>query len=487
VSEAREAPRRIVVAGVGQLGLLAAIALRRALPTSEVLVIASPPDPGALCDRLGIALPFSNRLHDRLGISEEALVTRCGGSHRLAMHCIGWGGEGQQGFAAYGALIDPKMKTAFAREWGGGPRNAQTNMPVLSIGEALARAGRFAPPPPGSGSPLGEVDYALRWNVPAYRDLLIGMAEQLGVSHVAGQPRELVIEPDGLVSAVLVDGVGEISADFYVDCSGPWASLLSPMPGFTRIDWDDPAGGRRLLISKAGEPIVALEDRATLSPLGWLQEYAGRDGRLAILGMADGASQDAAAALLGSPPDALLRMPQGRAERSWLGNVVALGDAAAHFEPLGWLNLDLAHRQLDLLLELLPGSPPDARERDEFNRRAALMADRAHDVIALHYCAPAARAVFGEVPLSPEMEMALDQFTRRGRLPFFEEMPLLVQEWGHLLDALGIAAGEGAMQRAGGGDAKAAAMELERKCEAALRAAPPYRDWMVQVLERAQR
>ena len=70
MSEARELPQRIVVAGDGPLGVLAAIALRRALPRAEVVVVAIPPDPAAFAERFGTALPFTNRLHDRLGITE---------------------------------------------------------------------------------------------------------------------------------------------------------------------------------------------------------------------------------------------------------------------------------------------------------------------------------------------------------------------------------------------------------------------------------
>ena len=66
MSEARELPRRVVVAGDGQVGVLAAIALRRALPGSEVIVIGTPPDPAALADRVPTALPFTNKLHDRV-------------------------------------------------------------------------------------------------------------------------------------------------------------------------------------------------------------------------------------------------------------------------------------------------------------------------------------------------------------------------------------------------------------------------------------
>ena len=60
MSAARELPRRVVVAGAGQVGALTAIALRRALPQSEVLVVGTPPDPAAFADRAPTALPFTN-------------------------------------------------------------------------------------------------------------------------------------------------------------------------------------------------------------------------------------------------------------------------------------------------------------------------------------------------------------------------------------------------------------------------------------------
>ena len=42
MSEPRDLPDRIVVAGDGQVGALAAIALKRALPSCDVLVIGTP-------------------------------------------------------------------------------------------------------------------------------------------------------------------------------------------------------------------------------------------------------------------------------------------------------------------------------------------------------------------------------------------------------------------------------------------------------------
>ena len=57
-------------------------------------------------------------------------------------------------------------------------------------------SGRFRSPAPGEATPLAEIDYALRWNVGAYRSLLIGQAQKMGVQYVEGEvARSLEITP----------------------------------------------------------------------------------------------------------------------------------------------------------------------------------------------------------------------------------------------------------------------------------------------------
>src|SRR5690349_5021176 len=126
MSAAREVPRRIVVAGHGPLGVLAAVALKRTLPTTEVTIIGTPPDPAALAERSPTALPFAGGLHERIGVTEGELVRRCGASHRLVTRHLGWGEPRHEGIAAYGAEVDPRLNTGFSRSWGSGPRNASS-------------------------------------------------------------------------------------------------------------------------------------------------------------------------------------------------------------------------------------------------------------------------------------------------------------------------------------------------------------------------
>jgi tryptophan halogenase len=471
-----------VVAGDGPLGVLTAIALRRALPRTEVVVLAIPPDPAAFAERVGTALPFTNRLHDRLGIAEEDLVRDAGASHRLVMRYFGGAGPEWQGAAGYGAAIDPAMKTAFAREWGGGPRNAGTGAPPRSLGEVLAAAGRFAPPSGEADSPLAEVDYALRWNVAAYRAHLIAVAQKLGVQHERGVATAVMPDGAGGIAALAIQCAGELAADLFIDCSGSGAALLSALPQMQWIDWRSRFPTRGIAIAAAGPPMVALEDRATWTPLGWRWEIGGRDGRQALLAVPAGASDEAIATALGSSPAAIVPFAPGRAEAPWIGNVIALGTAAVELEPLGGIAQDLAHRQLALLLELLPGRTVDPAERAEFNRRSGLMADRAADWLAAHYAAPAPTAQFPELELAPELFRALDQFTRRGRLPFFEDAPMLVQEFGALLQAIGVPRGEGPLAMADSTSGEGSVRAFEDRATAALQAAPAYGEWLTRLL-----
>ena len=479
MSAAREPLRRVIVAGAGQVGVLAAIGLKRAIPAAEVTVLGLPPDPGALADRAGTALPFTNRLHDRLGIAEGSIVARAGGSHRLVTRYFGWGGTGQVGAMPYGADVDPALRTRFAQEWGGGPRNAAGATSAGSLAEVLADAGRFAMPPEGEASPLAEIDYALRWNPGAYHALLVETAQQIGVVHAPGELAG--IEPDGAggIAALGMTGAGSLTADLFVDCTGPSALLLAALPGFALEDWGVELPLRRLIVAKPGQAMLALEDRFTLRPEGWVGELAGRDGLQVTLGVAPGVTEQAALRALGGPPLAGFALEPGRARAPWLGNVVALGDAAARFEPLAHLNLDLAHRQLDLLLELLPGRAIEPLERAEYNRRSVLMMDAVRDTLAAHYAAPAASQVFGLPILSPQLATQLDQFARRGRLPFREEAPLLGQEFQALLAALGHPHGVGPQaQAAGGTEGEAAARTFRQEAEAALAYTPIYSEWM---------
>lgn len=483
MSQPRAPLRRVVVVGGGQLGVLAAIAVRRALPGCEVIVIGTPASPAAFADTSTTAMPFTNKLHDRLGIPEEEIVTKAGGSYRLVTRYTCWGGADQSGVMAYGEALDPALKTAFARDWGQVRLPGGRTLPAGSVAQVLAEAGRFAPPPPGEATPIAAVDYALRWNPAAYRALLTDRAGALGIAHVQGTLDRIEAGDGDTIAAIGLAGQGMIPADLFLDCSGPQASLLAAHPGFAFDDWSESLSTRHIYLAQPSPAVIALEDRVTLTPSGWITEIAGRDGLHVALGTPSPLARGDAEAVLRAPVTGAIALTPGRAAAPWLGNVVALGDAAARFEPLGPLHLDLAHRQLALLLEMLPGRDISPLERTEYNRRSGLMMDGVREIVALHFAANEAGHVFGARPLPGQVDAVIDQFVRRGRIPFREEMPLLGQEQVALLVALGWSPGLPPAARVPDTAAETRARaDFEAAARAALAFAPPYDQWLARTL-----
>ena len=78
MSEARAPLSSVVVVGAGQVGILAAIAVKRAVPGCDVLVVAHEGDARDFADNAASALPYANRLFERLGIDEAAIIARRG-------------------------------------------------------------------------------------------------------------------------------------------------------------------------------------------------------------------------------------------------------------------------------------------------------------------------------------------------------------------------------------------------------------------------
>ncbi|MDG6079262.1 hypothetical protein E3U23_08655 [Erythrobacter litoralis] len=478
MSAAGEPLRRIAIVGGGQVAILTAIGLKRAVPGCEVVVLVTQGDPRDFADHAASALPFSNRLHHRLGITEDVLIGQAGGSHRLILRYIGWGGAGQHGAMAYGSASGVPQQARFAAQWGGGSRSAGAARAPGSLAEVLANAGRFAVHQGEGTGPVDKLDYAMRWDPAAYRALLSAEAQRIGVRLVSGGIARVEMGAGGVAAISSTQGE-RMTADLYVDCSGIARSVIGAHP---EAEWRE-GTERTLYYAPLGQGMLALEDRLSLLPEGWLLELASRSGLQTILGARADIHEEAAARALQTQPAAKVALHEDAVREPWIGNVIAIGDAAACMEPLAFLPIDLAHRMLDLLLELLPGRIIDPRERSEFNRRARLMLDGVHESLALHRAAPFARQVFAGDDPPDAVLSAIDQYTRRGRLPFREEYAFEAEERIGLYEALGFTRGIPPQERSGDARHVAALQaEFERSAKAALAQLPPYGQWMMQRL-----
>lgn len=476
MSEARQPLGSVLVVGAGQVGVLAAIAIKRAMPPCEVTIVAHRSDPCDFADHAASALPFTNRLHARLGIDEATLLAKAGGSHRLVERYFNWGGKGHYASLAYGD-VSAQGAAAFGRQWGGGSRSADDEQPPGTLAEVLANAGRFRTVGADEDTPLSQVDYALRWNPAAYLSLLVQYARSLDIRYREARVADVSLGEMGDVASLQLASGEALHSDLYLDCSGSSRALISHLSP-TNF-YSSASQARTLLFARTGQPMLALEDRLSLTPYGWLREFAGRDGLQQTLGVEASTDAESACHDLGIEPVSQMSVSSGALRECWTGNVVALGDAATEFEPLGNYHLDLAHRMIDLLLEMLPGAQIEPTERAEFNRRASLMIAGVREVIALHHQAPAANGMFGADGEIERIEKTIDQFSRKGRLPFYEEQSLTGLEKQMLMRALGFEEGMPPQYRASSSSHRQAADErFARFAKASLADAPPYAQWL---------
>ena len=98
--------------------------------------------------------------------------------------------------------------------------------------------------------------------------------------------------------------------------------------------------------------------------------------------------------------------------------------------------------------------------------------------LALHYAAPSAREVFRTEEISPRAETTIDQFSRRGRLLFFDEQPLTSSEKRALMRALGLAEGIAPQHRAGSQGNEDQRPAFLAQARAVLANTPPYAEWL---------
>jgi tryptophan 7-halogenase len=473
--KARVAPSAIVVVGDGAVGLAAAIALRRALPHTDVSVVTCNADPAALADRAMTTMPKSNAFHERIGLDEKGLITRAGASHRLAIRFVNWASVGQSYDHNYGPFV------AACPEW----------PDTRSVNESLCTAGRFAYPSDDATSPLSDVDYALRYHLPSYHNRLQSLSRHLGVRHYDASFMRSNSDGNSGISYIILTSNEKISGNIFIDCTGPQALLINACRSSHFESWGNMLPCNRMVTAATpGPPALSLCDSVEARNMGWRSKISGRDATYhSFCYNADIADTIDLGEELGCEPGESIAFHPGRLTDSWVGNVVAFGDAAAVFEPLHWCNLTLAHEQILLFLEMVPGGEISPLERVEYNRRSGQMADRVRDYVALHYCGAhnkneAFWRYTAYLDRSPGLNRTLYEYRKRERLPYFEEEILGRDAWLSAMMCCNITPGTSALAMANMRDNKSHHNKVQQQRSAhAIHLAKPYPDWLKSVLE----
>ncbi len=382
-------PTRVVIAGGGTAGWLAAAALTRQLGALVSVTLVESDEFGTI----GVGestIPTTRTFHDVIGLDERDFVRSAGATFKLGILFDGWRTSGNRYFHPFGKIGRSLFAADFQHFWLEGRRiGVEADYADFSLEAQAAAAGRFA---------LGEaagLSYAYHLDATAYAARLRQLAEASGTQRCEGKILAVELAPEnGNIAALRLDRDRRIEGDFFLDCTGFRALLLGDALGVPFEDWSNwlPTDSAIAVQTSSAEQPAPFT-RATAHEAGWrwripLQR---RDGNGIVFAsghmQSDEAEAKLRAALPGEPltDPRLIRFRTGMRQQSWARNCIALGLAGGFIEPLESTSIHLVMVALSRLLKAFPFTPDAVVLATRYNKQSRREWEHVRDFIVLHY------------------------------------------------------------------------------------------------------
>ncbi len=386
--------RRLVIAGGGSAGWMAAAAFARYLPAGWTITLIESDAIGTV--GVGEAtIPQIALFNAGLGIDEGEFLRATQGSFKLGIAFDGWGAPGESYLHAFGTIGRPLGLLPFHQYW----LRARAQGDAAPLGDYLinavaARANRFGRQDRPSAV-VPDLVPAYHFDAGLYAQFLRRYAEARGVVRIEG--RIIHVEragESGDIAALLLEGERRVDGDLFIDCTGFGGRLIAGALGVGFDDWSHwlPCDRAWAVPSARTEPLLPYT-RAIARPAGWqwripLQHRTGNGHVFCSAAMAEDVAADLLLANLDGEAQAeprLLKFTTGKRQQFWAHNCIALGLASGFMEPLESTSIHLIQSGIARLLQFLPQQGDAAADRAMFNRLSAQEFERIRDFLILHY------------------------------------------------------------------------------------------------------
>lgn len=269
---------------------------------------------------------------------------------------------------------------------------------AVTIQNRVAGAQR-GPKRPGEPDFDGPLNYAYHVDAACLAQLLADRGLELGVKHLSGELAHAELAADQRIDRVILKDGREVSADFYIDCSGFRAELIgralgSPYRSVRGTLFADRAAACKVPYDNPGAPIESYT-LANAHEGGWTWDIGLANGRgIGCVYSSDHLADERALAILrdylGARFDEgsvrLLSFETGYRDRQWIGNCVAVGLSAGFLEPLEATGLVLIEAAVGMIAELFPHHGPIDAPARRFNQLMSARFENIVKFLKLHYC-----------------------------------------------------------------------------------------------------
>ncbi|WP_406828873.1 tryptophan halogenase family protein [Microbulbifer sp. ARAS458-1] len=385
--------KKVVIAGGGTAGWLAAAALSRQLGALVDIELVESDAIGTV----GVGestIPTICSFHALLGIDEAEFMRETQATFKLGIEFENWGREGDRYVHGFGQLGKANWMGEFHQFW----LHAQSLGFGGDIGEycletQALNARKFGT----SDKPV--LNYAYHLDATRYARYLRRRCEaregERGVKRTEGKIRRVTTNSEsGYIESLVLESGAVVQGDLFIDCTGFRALLMGETLGCGFEDWNHwlPTDSAFAVQSElVGE--ARPNTRAIARSAGWrwqipLQSRMGNG----MVFCSDYQSDDAARAqflseIEGAPlfDPRLIRYRAGRRRNAWEKNCIALGLSSGFVEPLESTSIHLIMIGITRLMQLFPldGVTPGLRNR--FNALSRDELEKVRDFVVLHY------------------------------------------------------------------------------------------------------
>lgn len=400
------------------------------------------------------ALPTAYGLHGLLGIAENNVFKFARASYALGQRFAGWSGARPSFMHPYDSTGTRFGHVDFVHFWQKAQR-AGMNVPFenFSIGAVAAAQGRIADLRE-SATPFSKASQGFHLDALSYVQLLKAYALKSGIDHSGGLLQDVTLADGAIASVTMTDGSTH-EGDLFIDATGAEAALIGRLDEAGPDSWDHLYPCDRMMVL-AGEPLSPLPSYSQVQAFrgGWLGMFPLQD-RTALVGVyaGDELSDDdmietvpVLSSMTVSGNAVVSELKTGLRRNAWVGNCIAMGDAAVQLEPLDAVSLHSLHIGLSLLVDHFPGIAGAMPEARLYNRKFANHMENIRDFQLAHYRLNQRydepvwdRARDLETP--ERLAYKLATFKATGQVPVFDDETFETENWtsimighNHLLD-----------------------------------------------------
>jgi tryptophan halogenase len=440
--------RSVLVVGGGTAGWLTAANLAKTFGSHQpgaiqVTLVESPDVP-----IIGVGegtWPTMRRTLQKLGIDEVEFLTSCHATFKQGTCFINWQQDQtpNQYHHLFTSLYDP-TEFNLAPYWLSGQAGELPYADAVSAQAAIARAG-LAPKKITSKPYEGILNYSYHLDAGKFSMFLKKHAmEKLGVKYISAHVAQVKLTPDGAIGSVMTADGTDLSADFFVDCSGFQSLLLGDalQIGFTSVSdilLTDHAVTIQVPYPTEQAPINACT-HSTAQQAGWIWDIGLTNRRgVGHVYSSQHQSHDEAEQILrdyiGPAAEQLtarrIQMRVGYRNKFWHKNCVAIGLSAAFVEPLEASAIFLVEAASNMLADQLPSMKtalPQAEQK--FNQSFGFRWQKTIDFIKMHYVLSKRQGEFWK----DNRENSVIPETLQQQLLFWQQQPVSAYDFAHVYE-----------------------------------------------------